>query len=751
MPSDSTPTSTHSRGLSISQKLIALIASTCGLIVLLLTAYFYQQQVSASYSALNRKAATYGRLVSKQVASAVAFDDQETAREVFDSTAQDHDVESMLLLTETGATLYVHGAPGAWVSAAAGGVKEQRVLDVGDRIGVVAPVVSAEGPRGTLVIELSTRELVASNRRVLIAAAVAGVLALAFGATLAFLIARSLGRRLEQIGSVARAVTIGELDHEPVKVAGSDEIALLGHAFNAMLEHIRSLVQHIQKNAEEQQARLESQVRERTAELNLRNADMRLVLDNVDQGFAGVDLQGKLSPERSAILARWLGEPKDTDTLFSWLERSFPGKGDHFRVAWDGLAEEWMPLEMRIDQLPREIHAAGLCYTFAYKPVFEGETLSKLLVVMTDITAMVQRRRAEEEEHELAQVVRKMLEDRTGFREFMAEADELVAAMQAKGDDWKRLRYLHTLKGNASIFGFASLARLCHEIESAVHERGGNVEAEDLSMLKSSWTRLKGKVVTLTETRDDKIEVSQHDYDQLLAHVDAHAPPAQLRALLEAWVLESVEARLARLGEYAQSLAQRLDKGPIEVRLETHGVRLDPHSWTHVWQSLVHVVRNAVDHGLETREERAGKQKAEHGTLRLDTRLDAGVFKLEISDDGRGIDWEQVARVAKNRGVPHQTPEQLREALFADGLTTREQASDTSGRGVGLSAVKQTCQQTGGRIQIMSEAGHGTRFAFEWNVDGQYRPSQRPHLSSAPASSVILSEELVKQRYVKAV
>src|SRR5262245_25293496 len=105
MPSDQSPKSKQSRGLSIGQKLIALIASTCGLIVLLLTGYFYQQQVEGSYSALNRKAATYGRLVAKEVASAVAFDDKETAREVFDSTAQDQDVESMLLLTESGSTL----------------------------------------------------------------------------------------------------------------------------------------------------------------------------------------------------------------------------------------------------------------------------------------------------------------------------------------------------------------------------------------------------------------------------------------------------------------------------------------------------------------------------------------------------------------------------------------------------------------------------------------------------------------------
>jgi two-component system chemotaxis sensor kinase CheA len=737
------------RGLSITQKLIALIVSTSGAIIVLLTSYFLNQQIHASRAALERKAATYGRLVSKEVASAVAFDDQETAREVFDSMAQDSDIESLLLLTQSGTPLYAHGAPGAWVSAAKSGVVEQRVLDLGDRVGVVAPVVSAEGPRGTLVIELSTRELVANNQRLMRTALLVAVASLVFGALLAFLIARSFGQRIEQIGSVASAVTAGDLAHAPVKVSGSDEIALLGHGFNAMLGHIQTLVQQIRTSAEEQQARLESLVRVRTEELNLRNADMRLVLDNVDQGFVGVDLHGKLSPEHSAILARWLGKPLADDTLYAWIERTFAGKGDVFRVAWESLGEEWMPLEMRVDQLPHEVHTRERCYTFAYTPVFEGETLSKLLMVMTDTTALVERRRAEEEEHELAQVVRKLLEDSSGFRDFLAEADELVAAIASNQDAWQRMRLLHTLKGNSAIFGFASLSRLCHEIENAVHERGGGVSAEELESLGRAWTRLKGKVASLTEGRRAALEVSQRDYDQLLAQVDAHAPPSVLRSSLETWKLEPVDARLARLGEYARGLAQRLEKDPIEIKLEPNDVRLDPQAWTPVWQALVHVIRNAIDHGLETRDERVAKGKSELGVLTLRTRLAGSRLKLEIEDAGRGIDWEHVARVAKRRGLPHQTPDQLREALLADGLSTREHATDTSGRGVGLSAVKQVCLETGGQLVISSEPERGTRFSFEWAIDSAGRPAGQA--KSSPANDVVMAEGVGDARVVKAV
>ncbi|MEY4582725.1 MAG: hypothetical protein RL701_7428, partial [Pseudomonadota bacterium] len=228
-------TAPRPRGASLTSKLVALIVLTSTVIVAALTTYFLRQQIDDSRAALQRKATTYGHLVAKSVASAIAFDDQETAREVFDSMAQDRDLEALLLLTAKGTTLYARGAPGAWAAAAEGGVLEQRVVDLGDRIGVVSPVVSAEGPRGTLVLELSTRELVANEQRMMRTAALVAGLSLLFGAALAFAIARSLHRRLAAISGVATAVTAGDLSHAPVAVSGNDEITLLGRAFNAML------------------------------------------------------------------------------------------------------------------------------------------------------------------------------------------------------------------------------------------------------------------------------------------------------------------------------------------------------------------------------------------------------------------------------------------------------------------------------------------------------------------------------------
>ncbi|MEY4576943.1 MAG: hypothetical protein RL701_1646, partial [Pseudomonadota bacterium] len=562
---------------------------------------------------------------------------------------------------------------------------------------------------------------------------------------------------LAAISGVATAVTAGDLSHAPVAVSGNDEITLLGRAFNAMLQHIRTLVEQIKQSAEHEQARLEELVRARTHELNLRNADMRLVLDNVDQGFLGVDLRGQLSPERSAVLTQWLSEPLAADTLFSWIDRSFPGKGDAFRVAWDSLTEEWMPLELRIDQLPRGLQTRQHSFTFTYKPVFEAGALTKLLVVMSDVTAVVEKQRAQQEEHELAQVVRKLIEDRSGFAGFVSETDELVNALSNNPGEVLCMRLLHTFKGNSAMFGFSSLSALCHELETAVQEHGNGLTQDEFERLHGTWRRLKAKVKMLTEGRRDTLDVSRDDYAELLARLDRKVPPHELREWASAWQFESVDARLKRLADYARGLAERLDKGPIDVVVEANSVRLDPHAWASVWQALVHVVRNAVDHGIESREERVAANKSEKGVLSLRTSIRDARFKFEVVDSGRGIDWESVTRAAQRRGLPHQTHTELCEALLADGLSTRDEATDLSGRGVGLSAVKQACVESGGVIRISSQPGQGTSFSLEWSIAADHTPARVSRVSlptvaaRVPSNDVEATVKEAKATYVKAV
>ncbi|HEV7557404.1 MAG TPA: CHASE sensor domain-containing protein, partial [Kofleriaceae bacterium] len=139
--------------LSISTKLIALIAVSISLIVGVLTAFLSTRQVAEIERQLEYKASVYGALASNQLESAIAFGDRETAREVLDSLVKDNDVAGATVFAADGTILHHVGRP---TSGEHPGVTELRVISVDGGLEVIAPIVSKEGPRGVVVIELPT-------------------------------------------------------------------------------------------------------------------------------------------------------------------------------------------------------------------------------------------------------------------------------------------------------------------------------------------------------------------------------------------------------------------------------------------------------------------------------------------------------------------------------------------------------------------------------------------------------------------
>ncbi|MBD0371071.1 MAG: chemotaxis protein CheA [Pyrinomonadaceae bacterium] len=153
-----------------------------------------------------------------------------------------------------------------------------------------------------------------------------------------------------------------------------------------------------------------------------------------------------------------------------------------------------------------------------------------------------------------------------------------------------------------------------------------------------------------------------------------------------------------------------------EVEFEMSGgeVRLDKSLADAIGDPLLHLLRNAVDHGIEAREERARQNKPEQGRVHLEALTEGSRVRLRITDDGRGIDPERVRRAAIERGIiePEQelTRQQSLRLIFRPGFSTASTVSNMSGRGVGLDVVERTVEQVGGELRVESEVGKGTTF-----------------------------------------
>jgi len=170
-----------------------------------------------------------------------------------------------------------------------------------------------------------------------------------------------------------------------------------------------------------------------------------------------------------------------------------------------------------------------------------------------------------------------------------------------------------------------------------------------------------------------------------------------------------------RFPRLVRDISRKLGK---QVNLVLHGeqTELDKTVLEKIGDPLVHLVRNAVDHGLEMSDRRIAAGKNPTGTLRLDAFHQGGNITVEVSDDGAGLNRDAIARKAIERGlitsVDGLTDDQVAELIFQPGFSTAEATTDLSGRGVGMDVVRRNVNELGGTVGVQTKAGSGSVFTI---------------------------------------
>ncbi|ALA58555.1 chemotaxis protein CheA [Nitrospira moscoviensis] len=170
---------------------------------------------------------------------------------------------------------------------------------------------------------------------------------------------------------------------------------------------------------------------------------------------------------------------------------------------------------------------------------------------------------------------------------------------------------------------------------------------------------------------------------------------------------------LAKLPRMVRDLSQKLGK---QVRLETHGedTELDKSVADEIGDPLVHLVRNAIDHGIESPTERHEKGKPSEGTLRIAASQEGNSIVIRIQDDGRGIALDKIKAKALSKGLVSEAelssmePREIVNLIFLPGFSTAEKVTDVSGRGVGMDVVRTNIRKMNGTVEIESEQGKGS-------------------------------------------
>ena len=324
-----------------------------------------------------------------------------------------------------------------------------------------------------------------------------------------------------------------------------------------------------------------------------------------------------------------------------------------------------------------------------------------------------------------------------GWLAMRKQSGEAAPALWAAGDHESAgqhlFRELHMVKGNAGAFGFESLAAGAQESEDLLEAlKHASAGAERTSArLTSALAGLRAQLEELLramkliagEGQDAMARILKWKLDRLVAAsagIETTKLEPQLRAVLES------TRRLANLSpaylvrkyrNLVERIAHNLGK-QVNFRVASNTGDIHPESFARVDEALVHILRNMVDHGIESPAEReaAGKGEAE---IELEYVSQEDRIFLRIRDDGRGMDPAKIADRGVALGlITRQEADLLDDVgklglIFMEGFTTRREAGMISGRGLGLALAARSVNDRGGNLYVFSRPGEGTRFAIE--------------------------------------
>jgi two-component system chemotaxis sensor kinase CheA len=172
-----------------------------------------------------------------------------------------------------------------------------------------------------------------------------------------------------------------------------------------------------------------------------------------------------------------------------------------------------------------------------------------------------------------------------------------------------------------------------------------------------------------------------------------------------------------KMNRIVRDMKKKIGKD-VELVIIGEQTEVDKNVIENINDPLMHIIRNSVDHGIESIEERIDAGKNEKGTITLEAKHSGGDVWIIVKDDGRGLDREKILDKCEERDILTKareayTDREVYEMLFAPGFSTKEQVTEFSGRGVGLDVVAKNIKKIGGSVIISSELGMGSEFAIK--------------------------------------
>lgn len=474
---------------------------------------------------------------------------------------------------------------------------------------------------------------------------------------------------------------------------------------------------------------LESIVRKRTAEIQDLNILMKALLDSLNQAFFVFDAQGVCAPLYSKACLDILDVTPAGQNIWDVLKIQ-PPKVEGFKNWLYTVFSEMLPFDDLKPLGPDKIPHTFKTISLEYFPIRnEHGQIEKIVCVGSDVTDLVAAQSQAEHDREKVQSILKMIQNKKELRLFLLETKTQLGTLDM---EFKKvtadfthnrdsiLRILHTIKGGAATFSYNHLKETAHQLEERMSTPVLNPEVAELKhaieteahSIINFYARVFGE---LTPKDDDNIQFTHTELETILRFQRIEDAKSFIE---EKIYFQPVKNLVSQFPIVIEKTAQLLGKaiGPLIVKNDR--VLVPQTSFDSFFNSFVHVLRNSVDHGIETPKMRNMLGKNLNGTLSLEFAIvvqnNKKCLQIKYRDDGQGVNPSRIRAKLIQKKIPHAhlSDDEVTYYIFNPSFSTRNEVTETSGRGVGLDAVKHEVDLLGGTIEISTELGQYTEFVF---------------------------------------
>ncbi len=481
-------------------------------------------------------------------------------------------------------------------------------------------------------------------------------------------------------------------------------------------------------------------------ELESLNVTIKAMLDGFGQGLLFFNKDGICSPvysKASTILLETDPAGKhiadvlkvsdgERKSVLDWINMVFAG---NVALTFEDLAE------IAPASYP---HSEGLYIKLEYKPLFDTNgKLKNVLVIAIDATKEQQAKSRMAENESRALRTLRIARNRNYFLRFISQFRNIFMESDLIDDDCidfdleQFKRDVHTMKGLSGTFHLDNLTKILHDIETELNYINTHKEAQDLLLnyyyklnenFNSSLQLAKEVLGSDFESAGNTVNIQTKKIlgfaQDIKKKLESGITPDEISLiLLQELIAVPIRELFANFDMQLQELADRSGKMVNNSLFLGENFVVLPEKYENFTTSLVHVARNIIDHAIDEPDVRKQFGKLPKGYITIHNEKVGDKFNITITDDGNGIDTDvirnKLAGKIDSAILATMSDEEIIQHIFDDNLSSKDEVSELSGRGVGMSAVKAEVEKLGGNIMVKSTLGKGTSLhiilPFIWN------------------------------------